>query len=276
MYDYGEGHIEVVLYRFLRQTGLEDDGGMLDMEDGVLPWPEGLIEVNGCKLEENIRRARRRISELVKANPWEWFFTFTVNDKNFNRYDLEGIYKALSQFFRNYSRDHELKIKYLIVPETHKDGAWHFHGFLMGLPVSHLTRFTKEHTGSKYINEKVAKGEAMYDWLAYANKFGWCDIEHIKNKAKASSYIREYITKDLERSVKEAGKHLFRCSQGLKGRVLVKQGYWIDNDIERAFEYGYDNDFAVKLQIDLTTKDGMMLYESYYERIKPEHDTVPT
>jgi len=271
-YDYGDGIVEVILYHALTTSGLEPP----EEDDDGLPWPEGRARVNDCKLEENVKRAGRRIRELVLCNPWGWFFTFTVDEKkNHDRYNLEEVYKKIAQFFRNYNSKHGLDLKFLIVPEKHKDGAWHFHGFIMGLPKSHLTRFSKEHTGSSYINKKVKDGEEIYDWEPYAKKFGYCDLEPIKDKARASSYIRKYIMKDLGRSVTEAGKHLFRCSQGLKGRVLMKQGYWSGTDVEHSFRNGYANEFATKLCFDTTTEDGRKLRDSYFERIRPEHEEQP-
>lgn len=77
--------------------------------------------------------AKARVNELALCNEFEYFCTFTQSDELRDRFDLKAFRKDFAMFVRNENRRREKKIKYLLVPERHKDGAWHMHGLLMGL-----------------------------------------------------------------------------------------------------------------------------------------------
>lgn len=99
-----------------------------------------------------------------------FFLTFTLDPEKYNRDDLKKFQKDVSQFIRNYNRLHGLSIKYLLIPEEHKKGGWHMHGFLMGLPKSHLRRFELKEKLPRYIREKIKVGQEIYEWQAYRKK----------------------------------------------------------------------------------------------------------
>ena len=93
------------------------------------------ISDEATRLSNSISRTRRRIFELAACNTWDWFFTGTLDGEKCDRNDLNGTFKRLSQFVRDYRKKQTgERIMYLIVPERHKDGAWHFHGLIKGLP----------------------------------------------------------------------------------------------------------------------------------------------
>lgn len=211
--------------------------------------PKGTV--NESKLESNICRARAKIFEYALCNDWEWFSTFTLDCNKYNRYDLEKFQKDLSQFFRNYNRIQGTQIKYLVIPETHKDGAWHMHGFLMGLPVEHLRLFGLKEKLPEYIRTKLKEGHAVYDWMSYRDKFGYIDIEPIRNQEACSKYVTKYISKSLAQDVKEVGAHLYYCSQGLRTAQEIKRGLLMCE----MNSPDYENDYVkVKWYKDTNTK----------------------
>ena len=71
---------------------------------------------------------------------------------------------------------------------------------------------------------KVLNGDPVYNWTAYAQKFGFCDLEPIKNAEAVSKYIQKYICKDLARSVSEVGAHMYYRSRGLQEPTTEKIG----------------------------------------------------
>jgi len=181
--------------------------------------------VNDSKLEENIIRARSKLFEYAYCNDFEYFLTITLDSKKYNRQDLNKFNKDLSQFIRNYNKKYNLNIKRIFVPEKHRDGcSWHMHGFIMGLPLSHLRLFSLDEKLPKYIREKLLKGQNVYEWVAYREKFGFNDFEHIRNKEACSKYITKYITKELANSVTTLNAHLFYASKGLSTSKLIKKG----------------------------------------------------
>lgn len=206
--DYGLKK-KLTLHRVLRRKGFEVK--QLRRKRGT---------ANDEKLEENIIRTKSKIFELAYCNPWKYFITLTINKKKYNRFDLKKYQKDLMQWIRDYNKKHSINIKYLLIPEMHKDGAWHLHGFIMGLPSEHLTK--NEH--------------GYLDWLAYKKKFGYCSIDKIRNHDAVSKYVTKYISKNLSDCVKELNANMYYCSQGLNRAKEIKRGTLFTNNIPWDFK----------------------------------------
>lgn len=181
------------------------------------------------KLENNISRAKRNVLEKAICNQWDFFVTLTLDPEKYNRDDLKGFIKDLSQFIRNYRRDHKTDVKYLLIPELHKDGKnWHMHGLISGLDVN---------TDIEPHPVKRLRGKGYVNWVSYAKRFGFCSLGRIQDDIKVSMYITKYITKDLDHSVSERNAKLYYCSRGLKTSELVSEGCLYDSiNFEMAFE----------------------------------------
>nr|CRY94451.1 hypothetical protein [uncultured prokaryote] len=89
----------------------EDDAGTQDRES----------------VERSMRRARAQVRDLALANPFRWFVTLTLDQTRVDRYDMAAITRRLNTWLDNQVRRRGLA--YVLVPERHKDGAIHFHGF---------------------------------------------------------------------------------------------------------------------------------------------------
>lgn len=74
-----------------------------------------------------MRRARANVRQLALANEFAWFVTLTLDPEKINRYDPVEVVRKMSQWCDN--RVRRKGLKYILVPEHHKDGAIHFHGF---------------------------------------------------------------------------------------------------------------------------------------------------
>lgn len=192
------------------------------------------------RLANNLSRARSTIFELAICNPWEYFITFTLDPKKYNRTDLKKFSKDLSRFVRNYRAKYKVDVKYLLIPETHSDHeSWHMHGFLMGLPEDHLRPFTLDEKLPRYIRNKLLLDQTVYEWNAYRKKFGFCDIEPIHNLEAASKYITKYVTKSFDSGVIESGGHLYYASQKLRRATVIAKGQFTDSNLEFDFENEY-------------------------------------
>lgn len=184
-------------------------------------------EVNEEKLDCNLSRAKGKVFEYASCNPWEYFGTFTIDGKKYPRDDLKGFYKQYGYFLQNYNKKHDLGIKYVNIPELHKDEEnWHMHGILHGLPLHHLKKFKKgdKTPDGKYIKSDLWK-KGYYYWPAYAEKFGFCSFGQIKDMEKTSAYMTKYITKDISKSVRELNAKSYYCSRGLKKAEELNRGY---------------------------------------------------
>lgn len=202
--------------------------------------------VNDKKLHNNISRAKSTVKEIIICNEWDWFFTGTLNPRKYNREDLEKYHKDLTQWFRNYGKKHDIKIKFLLIPELHSDGkSWHIHGLLKGLPVKHLKQFKIGNKMGQHLAKRVKDGEIIYNWVDYKKKFGFCDLEPIHSQERLSNYITKYISKDLYKCVKELNAHTYYCSKGLSRAKTIKKGYMSWDNIQPT----HKNDYCTILDI---------------------------
>lgn len=216
VYGYGDHKkIKLIHMNALRTSGVEDDA-----DKG-----KARGQVNTEKLDESICRTKSKIFELAFCNPWAWFFTGTLDKRRYDRTDLTKWHKDLTKWISNYNRLHGTAIKFLFIPELHKDGkSWHMHGFLDGLPVEHLEQFVIGQKMGGGLAEKVMLGGIVYNWPAYADKFGFCDVEPVKNPEAVSKYMTKYICKDLAQSVTDLNAHMYYHSRGLRFAETIKKG----------------------------------------------------
>lgn len=230
---YGNGdnkRIKVTRMSVLRTSGIEDDKEKKSARGTV----------NDEKLRENISRTKAKIFEYAFCNHWDWFFTGTLNKNKQDRTDLELFHKQLTRWILNYNRLKNTSLKYLLIPELHEDGeSWHMHGFIEGLPVEHLKRFQIGDKMGKAVAEKVKNGDVVFNWLAYAERFGFCDLEPIRNAEAVSKYITKYISKNLANSVTELNAHQYYHSRGLKKAETIKKGTMLADIVP-----DYENDYC--------------------------------
>lgn len=117
-----------------------------------LPTPREAFGDAEKKLSQAIARARSVITQVAICNDWDYFFTCTLDGAKHDRYDLDSFRKVFPQWLRDYNKKYRCKIRYLLVPERHKDGAWHIHGFLRGIPSDRLTPFVRGIHPEKLVN----------------------------------------------------------------------------------------------------------------------------
>lgn len=78
-------------------------------------------------IERAMRRARANVRRLALANQFEWFVTLTLDPEKIDRYDPAEVVRRMGIWADN--RVRRKGLRYILVPEHHKDGAIHFHGF---------------------------------------------------------------------------------------------------------------------------------------------------
>ena len=199
----GDDKLKVVNMSVCRKSGYEIDG-FTEVKH------QDKNTVNTEKLSNNVARAKTKINELALCNPWSYFVTLTLNSEH-DRYDLKQYHSDLHKFLHSFNRRRspENKVVYLLIPEKHKDGAWHMHGLIYGLQEADL-----------YIN-----GNGYLGWKAYEERFGYISLGKVKSKDKVSSYITKYVTKDMDKNVKELGGHLYYASKGLQTAQELYRGH---------------------------------------------------
>lgn len=260
---YGEGDnrkIKLISMKALRTNGIEDEDELLISDRGV----------NDNKLDNNIQRARAKIFELAYCNEWDYFFTGTLDKSKYDRSDLEKFHADFSRWIRNLNSHYGLNIKYLVVPELHADGKnWHIHGLLAGVPDNFLKQFKLGDKMGKYIASKVLSGNVVYDFPKYSKKFGFCDLEPIKNHEAVCKYVTKYMNKELGKSVSDIGAHMYYRSRGLNTAYCWARGF-------SNFQYtpDYENDYCKVVWLDYSEELFSQILTSFQDFIPIKRSTT--
>lgn len=172
---------------FDRVEDIEDDGSLF-------------------RFKRNVSRSVNEIYDIARSNEFNWFITLTFDSKKVNRYDYCSCADAVKKFT---NRIRQYGCKWLIVPEQHKDGAYHFHGLVQGdLPLTP--------SGKMCYNEAEQKEMPIYNLSNF--EFGFTTATQIIKPDRTASYIAKYLTKQI---AVPKGKKCFWASKSL-ARPMVE------------------------------------------------------
>lgn len=205
IHQYREDFYKVVAFKGLR----DPDIGYLRSE------PK---QKNDTKLASNFSRARSMVLQYALCNPWDYFFTGTLDRRKYNRHDLDVFSSHLMQWIRDKRKSYESKFQVLLVPERHKNGAWHIHGLIYGLPDCVLCPFQPP------APVKLIEGDFL-NWPDYQKKFGFCSLAPIRDPVATAFYVTKYISKDISQRENDLGKHLYFHSRPLRKAEPVSDVY---------------------------------------------------
>lgn len=152
---------------------------------------------------ENLSRSRRRARsaafDIARSSDFDLFVTLTVDKEKADRYNPDEVFHYLHNWLDNSVRRHGLR--YLLVPEFHKDGALHFHALFNDC-------FEKVDSGTVSINGRPRKPRSKRqreEWLQLGghvvyNLPSWglgysTAIWLYGDLDSAAGYVVKYITK---------------------------------------------------------------------------------
>lgn len=161
-------------YELLERAAIQDDG------------PDDLAQEarRAASLERAKRRARVAVRDLGLCNDFRFFVTLTLDASRIDRYDPREVLRHLNHWLDNNVRRKGLK--YVLVPEHHKDGAIHFHGFFNDA----LEAVDSGH--------KDRQGHTVYNLPGWGWGFSTA-IELYGERAAAVAYTCKYIAKAQEK-----------------------------------------------------------------------------
>lgn len=84
----------------------------------------------GEDMQRSARRAAAKLRRLALANDFDFFVTLTFDPEKVDSFDAAAVTKALGRWADNMVRRNGLR--YVLVPELHKSGRIHLHGFFAG------------------------------------------------------------------------------------------------------------------------------------------------
>lgn len=150
------------------------------------------------------RRANKHLFDFILCNNFTNFCTFTLDKSKIDRNNYSEIMRKLNQYLDNRVRRQGLR--YVGVPELHKNGGFHFH-FLTNdvLPLEYSGTVIRP-TGGKPVREATAKKQGfslsecrkVYNILDW--KLGFTTSIYTYGEPQAvANYIGKYITKSPEK-----------------------------------------------------------------------------
>lgn len=164
-----------------------------------------------------VSRAKRSVLEIGLCNEWQYFATFTLDPKKYNRYNLKAWYKDFSQWIRDQRKKYHVQLRYLLVPEMHVDRAWHIHGLLSDAPP--LVSFRDRACRGEKLPDRLRNSEYC-SWPDYERRFGFNSLSRVVDPIAVSFYILKYISKTFDADMVASGAHRYYASVGLARAVL--------------------------------------------------------
>lgn len=204
----------------------------------ALPDERTQNEREAESIRTSISRSVRMVRELAACNSWKFFVTITLAPANWqNRYTPDGLQDVIKSMVRRWRRKRKNgsaycpDFKYLLIPEMHKDGAIHLHGFVSDMPHAECIPYTMADVNSsknlpKKICDKVRAGETVYHSPTWEKLFGYNTFEPISDLDKASSYVVKYVSKEIGST---PFKSRYWCSRKLSRATRIATYYFPDS-----------------------------------------------
>lgn len=184
-------------------------------------------------IHRSLRRTKTTIKDIMLSNRFDMWCTFTYNCRSCQpkctnnpctcspstckRFDIDHTRRVLTNWFRN-QKKHSPQLRYLAVPEFHKNGAIHFHCMLSGF-----------NGRLKDSGKKTKNGQVIYNASGYYS--GYTEFVKIGELYQAGSgseqyrrvisYLTKYITKDMPLVY---GRRRFLVSRELERPITVVNG----------------------------------------------------
>lgn len=139
------------------------------------------------KKVDNMKRAVQVVYNIAKSNEFDYFVTFTFNPQVVDSFDYDSCVFAVRQWM---DCNRKRGIKWLIVPEQHDSGRYHFHALVQGQ--LRLQNAVNSKTGMPMMDKA---GRPIYNVGDY--KWGFTTATVIGDRKRTASYIAKYLSKDI-------------------------------------------------------------------------------
>ena len=159
----------------------------------------------GEDLQRSMRRARAKVRRIALANEFKWFVTLTLDPEKVDSKDGAAVVKVLNAWCSNAVQRYGLR--YILVPERHKKGGIHFHGFFSDSLEAVDSGTMKPPGGGKPRKPRSAAQRA--DWLRNGGQvvynlprwtWGFTTAMELYGEYPAAvAYVCKYIGKEGEK-----------------------------------------------------------------------------
>ncbi len=160
-------------------------------------------------IERSYRHVKDKVYNIAYSNDFDFFVTITISPQTANRYSYYDcaliIQKELKKLRRKYN-----EFEYLMVPEQHKDGAWHYHALFKGLPMIEYKKSGK----------KDKKGRIIYNLSGVS--VGFTTAQKVDSRGTSAGYLVKYITKEMIRGDYVRGRRKYWASRGADKVEIIR------------------------------------------------------
>lgn len=204
------------------------------------------------KAKDFMIKTKENIYDIANCNSWNYFITLTYSSKKCDRYSFEECSKKARQFMNNFKKRKDNDLKYLLVHEMHKDGAYHFHGLINLSDDSHMLDSGK----------RDSKDRVIYNWISWKN--GFSTATKIDDLDACRNYILKYIEKDIDKDYVKGQRRYYYSQNCLKPEREVALDYstfGMDLAYESQYSIGYQTEKSLsqrvydKLGIDIEIEE---------------------
>lgn len=187
----------------------------------------------------SLKRTKTLVKDYVACNDFEYFCTFTFNPKLVDSFSYSACYSKISVWIhhqRERSRLAGREFKYLVIPEKHKSGRWHFHALISG------------YTGSLRPSGVYTRAfNPVYNITSFRS--GFTTAVRISSKEGVANYVAKYITKDFIKKFNQrrffASRNLLRPTKTINSKVFsltLPLSHRLVSENAETFEYIVDKD----------------------------------
>lgn len=160
----------------------------------------------------SLSRTKALVRDIILCNDFELFCTFTFDPDKVDRYSYQACLNKMSTWL-HHQKNNSDDFAYIIIPEHHKDGAFHFHAL-----ISHYKGSLRD---SKHFS---STGRRVYNITSFRS--GFSTAVKIDDKEIVSNYVTKYITKDF---VKMFNRRRFISSMNLKRPIRTINSPLLDS-----------------------------------------------
>lgn len=161
------------------------------------------------------------------CNPWQYFFTGTIDPKKYAASNFDVVSKLISGAFREMRRKSK-DVQYCFILEKHQNGNFHAHGFC-NVPDYMINPFSQYVQDDGYI-VKASKSKFLQLSIKQCYyKLGLNVISPINDKNSVADYCAKYILKDIA-SGDSFSKSIFK-SHNLRS-FEIEYGHYMGSDWE--------------------------------------------
>lgn len=129
-------------------------------------------------------RAKRNLFDTAVCNDLDMMITLTLDQAQIDRYDYKAVMRVANRWLDNRVRRRGLR--YIMVPELHKDGAIHYHGLVNSEALRLRDSGHKDNAGRHIYN--------VTDWALGFSTAVMVD----DNYGAVCRYVSKYITKQSQ------------------------------------------------------------------------------